>query len=59
MYVGIAQAPGAVDVIDTVSLTNAKSIAVKGAIHKSLSGILCVGHNMRSLHAPQTENLCH
>jgi len=33
VYVGIAQAPGAVDVIDTVSLTNAKSIAVKGAIH--------------------------
>ena len=33
IYVGIAQAPGAVDVIDTVSLTNAKSIAVKGAIH--------------------------
>ena len=33
VYVGIAQAPGAVDVIDTVSLTNVKSIAVKGAIH--------------------------
>ncbi len=33
VYVGIAQAPGAVDVIDTVSLTNARSIAVKGAIH--------------------------
>ena len=33
VYVGIAQAPGAVDVIDTVSLTNAKSIAVKGGIH--------------------------
>ena len=33
VYVGIAEAPGAVDVIDTVSLTNAKSIAVKGGIH--------------------------
>lgn len=33
VYVGIARPPGAVDVIDTVSLTNAKSIAVKGAIH--------------------------
>jgi YVTN family beta-propeller protein len=33
VYAGIAQAPGAVDVIDTVSLTRAKSIAVKGAIH--------------------------
>jgi len=25
----------------------------------SLSGILCVGHNMRSVHAPQTENSSH
>lgn len=33
VYAGIAQAPGAVDVIDTVALTRAKSIAVKGAIH--------------------------
>ena len=33
VYAGIAQAPGAVDVIDTVTLTRAKSIAVKGAIH--------------------------
>jgi YVTN family beta-propeller protein len=33
VYVGIAQAPGAVDLIDTASLTNVKSIAVKGAIH--------------------------
>jgi YVTN family beta-propeller protein len=31
--VGIAVAPGAVDVIDTVQLTNVKSIPVKGAIH--------------------------
>jgi len=33
VYVAIAQAPGAVDVIDTKSLANVKSIAVKGAIH--------------------------
>jgi YVTN family beta-propeller protein len=33
VYVGIAQAPGAVDVINAESLTNEKSIAVKGAIH--------------------------
>ena len=33
VYVGIAVAPGAVDVIDTVALANVKSIAVKGAIH--------------------------
>src|SRR5262249_57268027 len=33
VYVGIRQAPGAVDVIDTASLTNVKSIAVKGGIH--------------------------
>jgi hypothetical protein len=33
VYAGIAQAPGAVDVIDTVNLTRAKSIAVKGADH--------------------------
>ncbi len=30
VYVGIAQAPGAVDVIDTVTLTNAKSIRGQG-----------------------------
>jgi YVTN family beta-propeller protein len=33
VYCGIAQAPGAVDVIDTATLTNIKSIPVKGAIH--------------------------
>ena len=33
MYVGIAQAPGALDVIDTVALKNVKTIPVKGAIH--------------------------
>lgn len=34
VYVGIAESPGAVDVIDTASLTNVKSIPVKGVIHK-------------------------
>src|SRR5262249_31721928 len=33
VYVGIAQPPGAVDVIDTASLANVKSISVKGPIH--------------------------
>ena len=33
VYVGIAEAPGAVDVIDTRSLARVRSIAVKGAIH--------------------------
>lgn len=33
VYVAIRQAPGAVDVIDAVSLTNAKTIATKGPIH--------------------------
>jgi YVTN family beta-propeller protein len=33
VYVGIAQAPGAVDVIDTVSQAKVKSIPVDGAIH--------------------------
>ena len=33
VYVGIAQAPGALDVIDTASMTNVKSVPVKGAIH--------------------------
>jgi YVTN family beta-propeller protein len=33
VYVGIAQAPGAVDVIDTVALKNVKTVPVKGAIH--------------------------
>ena len=33
VYVGIRQAPGAVDVIDTASLTNVKSVATKGEIH--------------------------
>src|SRR5579864_6816774 len=32
VYVGIAQRPGAVDVIDTATLTNIKSIPVQGAI---------------------------
>jgi YVTN family beta-propeller protein len=33
VFIGIRAAPGAVDVIDTASLTNIKSIPVKGAIH--------------------------
>lgn len=33
VYVGIAEAPGAVDVIDTASLTRVKSIPVEGGIH--------------------------
>ena len=33
VYVGIAQAPGAVDVIDAVAMTNAKSVKVDGAVH--------------------------
>src|SRR5262249_29151668 len=33
VYVGIAEGTGAVDVIDTASLNNVKSIPVKGAIH--------------------------
>ena len=33
VYVGIAQAPGALDVIDTVTLENVKTVPVKGAIH--------------------------
>jgi YVTN family beta-propeller protein len=32
-YVGIREAPGAVDVINTKSLTNVKSVPVKGEIH--------------------------
>ena len=35
VYVSIAVAPGAVDVIDTPSLTRAKSILVKGAVHNT------------------------
>jgi hypothetical protein len=31
--------------------------AVLPAQSVSLSGILCVGHNMRSVHAPKTENV--
>ena len=31
----IAQAPGAVDVIDTASLTNAKTIPIKGNVHNT------------------------
>jgi YVTN family beta-propeller protein len=33
VYVGIAQAPGALDVIDTVALKNVKTVPTKGAIH--------------------------
>jgi hypothetical protein len=33
VYAGIAQAPGAVDVIDTVTLTNVKKIPVEGSVH--------------------------
>jgi YVTN family beta-propeller protein len=33
VYIAIVDAPGAVDVIETASLTNVKSIAVKGGIH--------------------------
>ncbi len=33
VYVGIAQAPGAVDIIDAVALTRVKSIPVDGPIH--------------------------
>ena len=35
VYVSIAQAPGAVDVIDTVSLERVKSLPVKGAVHNT------------------------
>ena len=35
MYVSIARAPGAVDVIDTASLEDVKSIPVKGAVHNT------------------------
>ena len=35
VYVSIAVAPGAVDVIDTVSQEKVKSIAVKGAVHNT------------------------
>lgn len=33
VYVGIAQAPGALDVIDTVALKNIKTVPTKGSIH--------------------------
>lgn len=33
VYVGIAQAPGAVDVIDVATRTNVKSVRVDGAVH--------------------------
>jgi hypothetical protein len=33
LYVGIAQAPGALDVIDTTALASVKTVPVKGAIH--------------------------
>ena len=33
VYVAIAQAPGAVDVIDTASMKRIKSIPIKGAVH--------------------------
>jgi YVTN family beta-propeller protein len=35
LFVGIAVAPGAVDVIDTASMENVKSIPVKGAVHNT------------------------
>lgn len=35
LFVAIAVAPGAVDVIDTVALKNIKSVAVKGAVHNT------------------------
>ena len=35
VYVSIAVAPGAVDVIDTVSLQRVKSLPVKGAVHNT------------------------
>jgi YVTN family beta-propeller protein len=35
VFVGIVQAPGAVDVIDTASMKNIKSIPVKGGIHNT------------------------
>jgi YVTN family beta-propeller protein len=35
VYVGIAVAPGAVDVIDTISLEKVKSIPVKGPVHNT------------------------
>ena len=35
VYVAIRDAPGAVDVIDTASLSRAKSIPVKGAVHNT------------------------
>lgn len=33
VYVGIAQAPGALDVIDTTTMKNVKTVPTKGAIH--------------------------
>jgi YVTN family beta-propeller protein len=35
VYVGIAQAPGGVDVIDTVALKNLKTLPTKGPIHNA------------------------
>ncbi len=35
VYVGIVSAPGAVDVVDTRSMTRVKSIATKGGIHNT------------------------
>jgi YVTN family beta-propeller protein len=35
VYVAIARAPGAVDVVDTTTLEKAKSIPVKGAVHNT------------------------
>jgi YVTN family beta-propeller protein len=35
VYVGIAVAPGAVDVVDTISMERVKSIPVKGAVHNT------------------------
>jgi YVTN family beta-propeller protein len=35
VYVGIIQAPGGVDVIDTASMTNVKTLPTKGSIHNA------------------------
>jgi len=35
VYVAVVQSPGAVDVIDTASMTRAKSIACKGGVHNT------------------------
>jgi YVTN family beta-propeller protein len=35
VYIAIAQAPGAVDVVDTASMTRTKSIPIDGAVHNT------------------------